>query len=103
MRTSIDFPDALFRTLKASAAMQGTSLRDHVLQLIEKGMQQDGKPQIKREPRPVPAIPTITFNEPVDRSAFLLTNEQVNEILDQDEIERYERVMRQLDEPHGSA
>ena len=103
MRTSIDFPDALFRTLKATAAMQGKSLRDHVLQLIERGMQQPEPSQLKREPRPVPAIPTITFSEPVDRSAFLLTNEQVNEILDQDEIERYERVMRQLDKPHGGA
>jgi hypothetical protein len=103
MRTSIDFPDPLFRTLKASAALQGTSLRDYVLQLIERGMQQAAQPLVKREPRSVPAIPTITFSEPIDRSAFLLTNEQVNEILDQDEIERYERVMRQLDKPHGGA
>jgi hypothetical protein len=58
MRTSIDFPDLLFRTLKASAAMQGTSLRDHVLQLIERGMKQPAEP-VKRLPMPVPEIPTL--------------------------------------------
>jgi hypothetical protein len=103
MRTSIDFPDPLFRTLKASAAMQGTSLRDHVLQLIERGMQQTAQPQAKREPRAVPPIPTIRFREAVDPAAFLMTNEQINQILDNDEIERYERVMRQLEKPHGGA
>jgi hypothetical protein len=105
MRTSLDLPDPLFRTLKANAALQGTSLRDHVIALIERGMNAPPSSAANKTVKAyqVPEIPTISFREPVDPAAFLLTNEQVNQMLDDDEIERYERVMRQLEKPHGGA
>ena len=90
MRTSIDFPDPLFRSLKASAAMQGTSLRDHVLQLIERGMQQP-VPQVKRAPKPIPEIPTVNFGT---LPPELMTNRGINEFLMAEEYQNYLNVMK---------
>ena len=94
MRTSIDFPDPLFRTLKASAAMQGTSLRDHVLALIERGMQQPAQPEFKRTPRPVPPIPTVPVQFQGNFPAELMTNAGINEFLAREEYETYLNVVR---------
>jgi hypothetical protein len=91
MRTSIDFPDPLFRTLKASAAMQGKSLRDHVLQLIERGMQQPELSQAKRVPKPIPAIPTMDLGT---LPPELMTNKGINEFLMNEEYENYLNVMK---------
>jgi hypothetical protein len=94
MRTSIDFPDPLFRSLKASAAMQGTSLRDHVLQLIERGMQQPEPNQAKREPKPIPAIPTVPAHFQINLPPELMTNAGINEFLAREEYEKYLNVMK---------
>lgn len=90
MRTSIDFPDPLFRSLKASAAMQGTSLRDHVLALIERGMQQPVS-HVKREPKPIPAIPTMRLGT---LPPELMTNRGINEFLMEEEYQNYLNVMK---------
>jgi hypothetical protein len=37
MRTSLDFPDALFKHLKTRAAQEGRTLRDLVIELVERG------------------------------------------------------------------
>ena len=94
MRTSIDFPDPLFRTLKASAAMQGTSLRDHVLALIERGMQQPAQPELKRMPRPVPPIPTVPAHFQGSFPPELITNAGIHEFLAREEYETYLNVMK---------
>jgi hypothetical protein len=105
MRTSIDFPDPLFRTLKASAAMQGITLRDYVLQLIERGMQQPAQ-QSKRVPRPVSAIPTVPPHYQNSLPATLMSNAGINELLDREEFEKYLNVVkhgRGSGSPPGSA
>jgi hypothetical protein len=94
MRTSIDFPDPLFRTLKASAAMQGTSLRDHVLQLIERGMQQAAQPPLKREPRPVSKPPTLGPEYELNIDPDILRRGKLSELLDEWELESYMNVMK---------
>jgi plasmid stability protein len=38
MRTTIDLPDSLLKHLKARAALEGRSLRDLVVELVEKGL-----------------------------------------------------------------
>ncbi len=58
MRTSLEFPDPLFRTLKATAAMRGVSLRDHVLGLIERGMA--AGPVAAAAPQAAPRLPCIS-------------------------------------------
>ena len=40
MKTSLDFPDPLFRTLKARAAMQGSSLKNLVVTYVERGLRE---------------------------------------------------------------
>lgn len=38
MKTSLDFPDPLFRQLKAQAALQGSSLKNLVVRFVERGL-----------------------------------------------------------------
>lgn len=98
MRTSLDLPDPLFRTLKANAALQGTSLRDHVIALIERGMQQSAQPSVKREPRPVSALPTLGPEYALDIDPDILRRGKVNELLDEWELESHTNVLK-----HGSS
>lgn len=94
MRTSLDFPDPLFRTLKANAALQGTSLRDHVISLIERGMQQSQQAPSKREPRPVSAIPMLGPEYELNMDPEILRRGKLNELLDEWELENYMNVMK---------
>ena len=93
MRTSIDFPDELFRNLKANAALQGKSLRDHVLTLIERGMRSPppSATTTARVPRPVPPIPTVDFG-PVP--LHLTTNKGINEFLDNEDLQKHLNVIK---------
>ena len=38
MRTTVNLPEALLRQLKAQAALEGTSLKQLVLALVERGL-----------------------------------------------------------------
>jgi hypothetical protein len=79
MRTSLDFPDPLFRHLKARAALEGTSLRDLVLSLIERGL--DAPP---RAAAPGPAaLPSLSLGAPMALAAGELSNARVSELLDE--------------------
>jgi len=60
MRTTIDLPDELYRTLKTRAAISGVTMRELVQRLIEQGLKQSGASATplpaEEEPLPV-AIP----------------------------------------------
>lgn len=47
MKTSLDFPDPLFRTLKARAALQGSSLKNLVLTYVERGLRESQAQEFK--------------------------------------------------------
>jgi hypothetical protein len=47
MKTSLDFPDPLFRTLKARAALQGSSLKSLVLTYVERGLRESQAQDVK--------------------------------------------------------
>lgn len=54
MRTTLDLPDPLFRTLKARAALDGTSLKDLVIRLVQRGLTEPTSvPVVERRPLPV--------------------------------------------------
>jgi plasmid stability protein len=57
MRTTLDLPDELFRTLKARAALEGTTLKEIVQRLVRAGLaagERDGVPRTpSRLPLPV--------------------------------------------------
>ena len=68
MRTTIDLPDDLYRTLKGRAGLSGVTLRQLVQQLIEQGLRaprsepgggRHAPPPVIIPPRgvPIPALP----------------------------------------------
>ena len=73
MRTSLDFPDHLFRHLKARAALEGTTLRDLVLSLIERGL---------NAPPHVAELPSLSLGAPMALAAGELSNARLSELLD---------------------
>lgn len=85
MRTTIDLPDELYRTLKARAAISGVTLRELIQGLIEQGLGAAGPPPASGErPDPPVAIPssgrTISF-----------TSEDIHRLEEEDDLERYGR------------
>ena len=79
MGTSIDFPDPVFRHLKTRAAMEGTSLRDLVLALIERGM---------TAPSAVPAplghsLPSVRLGAPMALGGAAWSNANLSALLDE--------------------
>ncbi len=78
MRTSLDFPDPLFRHLKARAALEGTSFRDLVLSLIEQGL---AAPPRVAAPSPA-ELPSLSLGAPMALAAGDLSNARLSELLD---------------------
>jgi hypothetical protein len=68
MRTTLDLPDALFRQVKARAAVTGTTIKSLITRYIETGLRQPEKPRMpgKRSRLPVikrrgkTSIPNVT-------------------------------------------
>lgn len=58
MRTTIDLPDDLYRSLKARAALTGTTLRELIRGLIEQGLSQPrgDRPMPSGQRQPPPAV-----------------------------------------------
>ena len=54
MRMTIDMPDELMQHLKARACTEGSSLRDLVLDLIERGLRASAIPPVAKS-----ALPTL--------------------------------------------
>lgn len=56
MRTTIDIPDGLYRSLKARAGLSGTTLRELIQQLIEQGLRSPAEPRASARPRLPPPV-----------------------------------------------
>lgn len=81
MRTSLDFPDPLFRHLKARAAMEGSTLRDLVLSLVEIGL---NTPAVQvTQPPTLTTLPTISLGAPLALSAAEFSNASLSALLDE--------------------
>ncbi len=88
MRTTIDLPDELYRTLKTRAAIKGVTLRELVQGLIEQGLRQPAASaeSFKAGEPPLPvAIPAT--GTPI--RAF--TNQELHELEMEDDRERFAR------------
>jgi hypothetical protein len=79
MRTSIDFPEPLFRHLKTRAAMEGTSLRDLVLALIERGI----TAAATAPPATASSLPSVRLGAPMALGAAALSNAHLSALLDE--------------------
>jgi hypothetical protein len=77
MRTTLDIPDPLFRHLKARAAMQGSTLRDLIVGLVEKGLQMPAIADV-----PPARLPSIKLGAALALNATQLSNSQLSDYLD---------------------
>jgi hypothetical protein len=87
MRTTIDLPDELYRTLKTRAAISGVTMRELVQRLIEEGLSAPVGPGTRPpedDPLPV-AIPDR--GEPIRA----LTNAELHDLDVDDYLERRDR------------
>jgi plasmid stability protein len=77
MRTTLDLPDDLMRHLKARAALEGCSLRDLTLELIERGL----RAPIAALPVSAPAaLPTVRLGRPMQLPEGGLSNAGLSEL-----------------------
>jgi hypothetical protein len=68
MRTTIDLPDPLLRHLKSKAALEGTSLKELVSQLIELGLQ--GAREQPKGPAGRSELPSLSIGQPLRLRRF---------------------------------
>lgn len=69
MRTTVDLPDDLYRSLKARAALSGVPVKRLVQQFIEQGLG-GRRPKERREPPPVIIPPRGVAIPAVSRAAI---------------------------------
>lgn len=79
MRTTLEIPDSLFKHLKTKAAMEGSTLRDLVVQLVERGLQ---APVITETASPA-ALPSIRLGAPMALQASAFSNANLSALLDE--------------------
>jgi hypothetical protein len=78
MRTTLELPDSLFKHLKTRAAMEGSTLRDLVVQLVERGL------QAPAESEAAPAtLPSIRLGAPMALRAHEFSNANLSALLDE--------------------
>ncbi len=65
MRTTLDLPDALLRQLKARAALEGTSLKSFMRNVVERGLRAPTDPIPHSSPDPS-ALPSIRLGRPLN-------------------------------------
>lgn len=78
MRTTLELPDSLFKHLKTRAAMEGSTLRDLVVQLVERGLQAPATTQ--SEPA---TLPSIRLGAPMALQANEFSNANLSALLDE--------------------
>jgi hypothetical protein len=112
MRTTLDLPDETFRQLKAQAALNGMKLKELVTQLIQRGLAAgvtDPKSLQPPDPPPIaikrvagtsivtdkaPAYPIPIAREADGSVTPYLTNAQLHDILNEQDLAQYQRVLK---------
>lgn len=77
MRTMIDLPDALYRELKAKAALEGLPMKDVVRRLVERGL---GVPSAGQGVPSRSVVPSFSVGGPLP--AGLLGNAALFELIE---------------------
>jgi plasmid stability protein len=90
MRTTLDLPDPLFKHLKTRAAQEGRSLRDLVVELVEKGLSARDLVDAQQRFQARPLI-AGTATMPVQPSQ--LTSAGLSDILSEEDDERARQIL----------
>lgn len=69
MRTTMDIPDDLYRSLKARAALEGRTVREVAVNLFREWVGQEG--EVEPVPAPLPSPPAPPAPPTDDRQAWL--------------------------------
>lgn len=86
MRTTLDLPDPLFRSLKARAAVDGKSLKDLFIEFAQQGLaRRESIPAASRSPFPVLVA---SGGKPTPSDLRFLTNAGIYELLHGEEDEK---------------
>lgn len=91
MRTTLDLPDPLFKHLKTRAAQEGRSLRDLVIELLEKGLTVRETVNVQQR---FQARPVVGASATMSSSAETLTNAKLFELINRDDDERAEHILQ---------
>ena len=93
MRTTIDLPEPLLRQVKARAALDGTTLKRLIRSFVEQGLRrlEEGL-GADTEPKKRSEIPTIS--RPTGASPPALSNAELCDLLEQEDIARELRTRR---------
>ncbi|OGB53978.1 MAG: hypothetical protein A2503_08790 [Burkholderiales bacterium RIFOXYD12_FULL_59_19] len=97
MRTTLDLPDDTFRQLKAQAALNGMKLKELVTQLIQRGLAAGVTAPMPDQP---PAPPPIAIRRvPGKPLTPALSNAQLYDILNDQDLAQYQNVLQQAAAP----
>ena len=89
MRTTLDLPDSLFRSLKARAAVDGKSLKDLFVEFAQQGLAR--REPAMQEPRsPFPVL-VASGGKPMPVDPRLLTNAGIYELLYREDDEKVQQ------------
>lgn len=86
MRTTIDLPDELYRSLKTRAAIQGVTLREVVQSLIEQALREGDAPLPRSSTRPAPPMIIPASGAPVR-----VTRADIDRLEEAEDLERHGR------------
>ena len=91
MRTTLDLPDPLFKHLKTRAAQEGRTLRDLVVELVEKGL--SARDMVDAQQR-FQARPVVGTTLTTNLSADSFTNADLSDLLNRDDDERASQTLQ---------
>lgn len=97
MRTTLDLPDPLFRTLKSRAALDGVSLKELVVGYLQLGLSQSAPSAAAGQRAPFPVLIDGPLNIPVEQ----LSNAGIHALLDAEDDERSGVLMHGDHRPDG--
>jgi plasmid stability protein len=91
MRTTLDLPDPLFKHLKTRAAQEGRTLRDLVVELVEKGL--SARDLVDAQQR-FQERPLIKGTAPMRLPPSQLTSADLSDILSEEDDERARQILQ---------
>ena len=91
MRTTLDLPDLLFKHLKTRAAQEGRTLRDLVVELVEKGLSARDLVDVQQR---FQARPLIVGTAPMRMPSSPLTSADLSDILNEEDDERARQILQ---------